>query len=158
MARALEVAGITDRSHELRLAPVAFLDARTAVHTAVHTGELADAATLVDRAFADFPGAWAEPYARAAGAELAVVAGLPDAAERLAAAASAAEQNHWAAACLARAAGRLNQNLDAYAAAVSRWERIGAHLERAYTLLLLPARAAEGHAELAARGLPPPPG
>ena len=46
----------------------------------------------------------------------------------------------------------------AYAAAVSRWERIGAHLERAYTLLLLPARAAEGHAELAARGLPPPPG
>jgi hypothetical protein len=50
----------------------------------------------------EFPYAWAAPYARAAGAELAVVAGSPDAAERLAAAAGAAEENDWAAACLAR--------------------------------------------------------
>jgi predicted ATPase/DNA-binding CsgD family transcriptional regulator len=153
-ARVPEVVGITDPGQELPLAPVAFLDARGAVHA----GELADAATLVDRAFADFPGTWAQPYARAVGAELAVVAGLPDAADRLAAASSAAEYNHWAAACLARATGRLTGDPDAYAAAVAGWERIGAHLERAYTLLLLPTRAAEGHADLAARGLPPPAG
>jgi predicted ATPase/DNA-binding CsgD family transcriptional regulator len=153
-ARVLEVVGITDPSHELPLAPVAFLDARAAIHT----GELAQAAALVDRAFADFPGTWAQPYARAVGAELAVVAGLPDATERLAAATSTTEHNHWAAACLARATGRLNQDPDAYAAAVAGFERIGASLERAYTLLLLPARASEGHGDLTARGLPPPPG
>jgi len=149
-ARVLEVAGIMDRSQEVRLAPLVFLDARAAIHT----GELAGAAMLVDHAFGEFLGTWAAPYARAAGAELAVVAGLPDAAERLAAATGAAEQNDWAAACLARAAGRLNQNPDAYIAAVARWERIGARLERAYTLLLLPDRAAEGRAGLAALGLP----
>jgi hypothetical protein len=154
-ARVLEVVGITDPSHALHLAPVAFLDARAALHT----GELADAAALVDRAFADFRGnTWAHPYARAVGAELAVVAGLPDAAERLAAAASTTGHNAWAAACLARATGRLNQDPDAYAAAVAGFERIGASLERAYTLLLLPTRASEGHADLTARGLPPPPG
>jgi predicted ATPase/DNA-binding CsgD family transcriptional regulator len=154
-ARVLEVVGITDPSHALHLAPVAFLDARAALHT----GELADAAALVDRAFADFRGnTWAHPYARAVGAELAVVAGLPDAAERLAAAASTTGHNAWAAACLARATGRLNRDPDAYAAAVAGWEGIGASLERAYTLLLLPARVSEGHADLVARGLPPPPG
>ena len=151
-ARVLEVVDITDPSQEPPLAPVAFLEARAAIHT----GELVDAATLVDRAFADFPGTWAHPYARAAGAELAVVAGLPDATERLAAATSTTEHNHWAAACLARATGRLNQDPDAYAAAVAGFERIGASLERAYTLLLLPARANEGHADLTARDLPPP--
>jgi hypothetical protein len=43
----------------------------------------------------------ARPYAWAIAAEVAVVAGLPDAAERLAAAAPAGEENYWAAACLA---------------------------------------------------------
>jgi predicted ATPase/DNA-binding CsgD family transcriptional regulator len=152
-ARVREVVGITDPSHEPPLAPVAFLDARAAIHT----GQRADAATLVDRAFADSPDTWAQPYARAAGAELAVVAGLPDATERLAAAATTTQHNTWAAACLARATGRLNHDPDAYAAAIASWERIGASLERAYTLLLLPARASEGHADLTARGLPPPP-
>ena len=46
------------------------------------------------------------PYAWAMAAEVAVVARLPDAAARLAAAAPAGEENYWAAACLARAAGR----------------------------------------------------
>jgi predicted ATPase/DNA-binding CsgD family transcriptional regulator len=151
-ARVLEVAHVTDRSQEARVAPLVFLDARAAVHA----GEAADAAMLADRALGDFPYTWAAPYALAAGAELAVVAGLPDAAERLAAAAGAAEQNDWAAACLARAEGRLGRNLDAYAAAIAGWERIGARLERAYTLLLLPNRASEGRAHLAALGLPIP--
>ncbi len=150
-ARVLEVAGITDPSQQLPLGPVAFLDARAAVHA----GELGEATALVDRTFADFVDTWATPYARAAGAELAVVAGLPHAAECLVAA-TIAEHNHWAAACLARARGRLTHDPDAYAAAIAGFERIGASLERAYTLLLLPARATEGHAELTARGLPPP--
>jgi hypothetical protein len=153
-ARVLEVMGITDPSQEPPLAPVAFLDARAAIHT----GQLGEAATLVDRAFADYPGTWAQPYARAAGAELAVIAGLPDAAERLTTATSTTQHNTWAAACLARTTGRLTQDPDAYAAAVTGFERIGASLERAYTLLLLPTRASEGHTDLTARGLPPPPG
>ncbi len=151
-ARVLEVAGLVDRGQAPRIGALAFLDARAAIHI----GEVADAATLVDHAFGEFPDTWAAPYARAAGAELAVVAGLPDAADRLAAAAGAAEENDWAAACLARATGRLNRRPAAYAAAVAGWERIGARLERACTLLLLPDRAAEGHADLAALSLPIP--
>jgi predicted ATPase/DNA-binding CsgD family transcriptional regulator len=125
----------------------AFVDARVALHT----DSLDDAATLVDRAFADFPPQdWHRPYARAAGAELAIAAGLPAAAERLAAARPAGEENDWAAACLARCAGRLHADEAALHTAVRIWERIGARLERASTLLLLPDRAAEGRTELAA--------
>jgi hypothetical protein len=87
-------------------------------------------------------------YAVAAHAELAVVAGRPDAAERLAAAAPATAGHAWATACLARATGRLHGDEDALAAAVAGFERIGARFERAATLLLLPDRAAEGRAEL----------
>jgi hypothetical protein len=47
------------------------------------------------------PTGWFEPHARAAGAELAVVPGLPGAERRLAAAASTADENDWATACLA---------------------------------------------------------
>ena len=45
------------------------------------------------------------PYAWAVAAEVAVISGQHDAADRLAAAAPAGEENYWAAACLARAAG-----------------------------------------------------
>ncbi|MFB9527445.1 ATP-binding protein [Nonomuraea roseola] len=126
----------------------AFVDARAAVHS----GDLSDAAGLVERAFADFPMGRYEAYARAAGAELAVVAGLTDARERLAAAASAAGENGWATACLARATGRLHADPEALAASVMGWERIGARLERAHTLLLLPHRAEEGRAASAQEG------
>jgi predicted ATPase/DNA-binding CsgD family transcriptional regulator len=74
-----------------------FVDARLALHAEAF-GEASD---LVRRAFAGTSGGWLAPYARAAAAELAVHAGLPDADERLAAAAT--EENDWAAACLARA-------------------------------------------------------
>jgi hypothetical protein len=124
----------------------AFVDARLALHR----GPPDDAAALVDRAFGDFPRGFHEMYAAAAGAELAVAAHLPDAAERLAAAASAGAQNRWAAACLARARGRLHGDPTALAESVRGWERIGARYERACTLLLLPDRAADGRAELAA--------
>jgi hypothetical protein len=140
--RALQVAGATGPRREPILAPLVFLDARTAIHTR----NTAAAATLVTHAFGDFPLTWAQPYAQAAGAELAVVAELPDAAERLTAAASAAHQNRWAAACLARAAGRLHHNPAKLTAAADEWERIGARLERAYTLLLLPDQPRPRHA------------
>ncbi|WP_156325962.1 hypothetical protein [Nonomuraea sp. SBT364] len=90
-------------------------------------------------------------YAVAAGAELAVLAGLADAGERLAAAEPAGRENAWAAACLTRAAGRLpGGDREALEASVEGWERIGARYERARTLLLLPGREAEGRDELAA--------
>jgi hypothetical protein len=39
---------------------------------------------------------------------------------------------------------------------VAEWERISARFERACTLTLIPGRAAEGLAELAALGCQPP--
>ena len=96
------------------------------------------------------------PYAWAMTAEVAVVAGLPDAASRLAAAAPAGEENYWAAACLARAAGRLHGDRGALEESLAGWERIEARFERACTLLLLADRAQEGQAELRALGCPPP--
>ncbi|MGN6172790.1 MAG: hypothetical protein ACTHPS_07535, partial [Streptosporangiaceae bacterium] len=58
---------------------------------------------------------------------------VPDAADRLARAAPAAGENRWAAACLARAAGRRPGNIDS-----------------------LEESMAEGRAELDALGCPPP--
>ncbi|MEE6263066.1 ATP-binding protein [Plantactinospora sonchi] len=122
----------------------AFVDARVAVHT----GRTAEAAALVARAFADVTAGRHETYARAAAAELAVLAELPDAADLLNRADEAGTENEWAAACLARTRGRLYDDRDSLMTAVRGWERIGARLERAVTLLLLPDRAAEGRTEL----------
>ncbi|MFD2767189.1 ATP-binding protein [Micromonospora eburnea] len=145
-SRALQVTGLAGAEDLPSVVPfLAFVDARVAVHT----GRLGEAAALTERAFGHYPQSRYEPYARAAAAELAVVAGLPDAAERLATAAPAGAENDWAAACLARATGRLHRDEKALAASVEAWRRIGARFERACTLLLLPARAAEGRAELA---------
>ncbi|WP_339155978.1 ATP-binding protein [Actinomadura luteofluorescens] len=112
----------------------AFVDARTALR-AVRAG---DAPVLVERAFAPFPPQdWYRGYARAAGAELAVAAGLPDAPERLAAASDAAPENAWAAACLARASGLLHRDVDELTGSARSWERVGAHHEHAFTLDLI---------------------
>ncbi|TVT61271.1 hypothetical protein FNH05_03155 [Amycolatopsis rhizosphaerae] len=89
-----------------------------------------------------------DAYAWAVAAEAAVVAGLPDAPAWLAAAAPAGRENAWAAACLARAHGRLRRDTAALREAVERWERIGARHERACTLLLLPGGRTEAEAEL----------
>jgi len=77
-------------------------------------------------------------------AEVAVATGRPDAAERIAAATSAASTHPWALACLARAAARRDPAL--VAAAVDAWERIDARLERAVALGLDPGRRAEAEA------------
>jgi hypothetical protein len=96
------------------------------------------------------------PYAWAMAAEVAVVARRPAAASRLAAAAPAGEENYWAAACLARAAGRLHGDRGALEESLAGWERIQARFERACTLMLLEDRAPGGRAELRALGCPPP--
>jgi hypothetical protein len=110
------------------------------IRLAVHTGAAKDPAALIGRALARSAGGWYEPYTRAAAAELAVVAGLPDAEEHLAAAATAARENDWAAACLTRAAGRLRGDGAALTASASQWERIGARFERDCTHTLLARR------------------
>lgn len=69
------------------------------------TASKVNAPAIVERAGADVPQGRYLPYAAAAAAELAVVAGLPDAAARLASAMPQAVEHDWAAACLARAAG-----------------------------------------------------
>ncbi|WP_171075324.1 ATP-binding protein [Nonomuraea basaltis] len=143
-ARAIEMSGRRDTADAPELAAcIAFVDARTAVHT----GRVDDAEALVERAFADFAEPWWAAYARAAGAELAVVAGLPDRRARLTEAAPFAEQNDWAAACLARASAG---DAAALNSAAARWERINAVFERACTLALIPDRTPEAAAALQA--------
>jgi predicted ATPase len=152
-SRALTVAGhdAPTRSADL-MAIMAFVEARIAIHA----GDLDRAGALVERSSAAFPERWWEGYARAAGAELAVVAGFPDAAERLARIDPLAAEHRWAAACLARARGRLTGDPGAIAEALAEWDRLDARFERACTLLLMPDREPEGRAELGALGCPPP--
>jgi predicted ATPase/DNA-binding CsgD family transcriptional regulator len=97
-----------------------------------------------------------DSFALAIAAEAAVIQGVPDAADRLTRAAPAAGENRWAAACLARAAGRRPGNIDSLEESVAGWEHLDARFERAVTLLLMPGREAEGRAELDALGCPPP--
>jgi predicted ATPase/DNA-binding CsgD family transcriptional regulator len=129
-SRAAEVAGGT-----LGTAPVAvFVDARLALHNR----QFDDVESLVRRAFA--ANAPLDPYlayARAAGAELAVAARVPDAAELLAAAAPLAAENGWATACLARARGCLHEDRAELTRALMVWERLDAQAERDHTQTLL---------------------
>ena len=104
----------------------AFAELRVAIHAGTD-----DPAALVAAAFAPSPRSWHRPYEQAAAAELAVTAGLPDAEARLQAASAVGKQNDWAAACLARASGRLHRDPAMLAASAERWQRIGADYERA---------------------------
>jgi hypothetical protein len=143
--RACELARVDDPADSPFLASAAaFVDARVAIHL----GRLTGAAELVDRAHASFGRPWHEGYARATGAELAVVAGLPDAADRLAGAERYGPESAWAAACLSRAHGRLDGDRAALTTAAAGFERIGARAERACTLLLVLDRVDGGRAEL----------
>ncbi|MFI5696306.1 ATP-binding protein [Kribbella sp. NPDC051586] len=150
-ARALEVAQCADLEDAPWLAaPYTFARARVAVQL----GAVEQATDVVRRAFAEFGERWWAPYARTAAAELAVVAGLPDAPDLLASAAAEAAENDWAAACLARATARSTGDLDALGSAAEAFDRIGARFEWACTLALLPDRAAEGRTELALLQVP----
>ncbi|GAB2920380.1 hypothetical protein GCM10027280_04380 [Micromonospora polyrhachis] len=132
-----------------RLASVAFAECRIAIHL----GDFTNAVQLVEQSFADFPGFRYETYARAVGAELAVAAGLPDAARWLVRAEETINDNAWAIACLGRARGRLTRDSHALEAASTDWERLGARIEYACTLGLLPGHEVEAQARLAALGL-----
>jgi hypothetical protein len=152
------VAGLQTRNVHFQVGGmVTFADARLALHE----GRLADALDVVAPIPAE-PEAWGavrhwwfDAYQWAVAAEVAVVAEAPDAEARLAAAAPVAEQNRWAAACLARARGRRFESDALLRESVAAWESLGARYERACTLRLLPDRAAEGMAELTALGVAP---
>ena len=122
-ARTLEFAGHPDPPR--LAATTAFVEARLAVHT----GHLTDADRLVRNAFQEFRQPWYRAYANAAGAELAVLAHLPDAEERLEQADHTASQNDWAAACVARAQGRFTGDATAFRRSQQLWARIGARFE-----------------------------
>jgi predicted ATPase/DNA-binding CsgD family transcriptional regulator len=112
-----------------------FADARMAVHT----GDLSDAGTIVEATFADHVAGYRHRvFSHAAAAELAVVAGLPDAPRYLDGAADLAAENGWATACLARARGRYHHDPDLLRESVAAWERVGARFERDCTIRLLP--------------------
>ncbi len=132
-ARAIAVGHIGPAS---RYAPlITFIDARLAIHQAdlalAHTSPPADGPGR------EGGGGMFGRYAIAAVAELAVVRGEPDAAERVAAAKAAGEENAWAAACLKRAQGRLWGDREALGESAEMWGRIGAAHEREATLRLL---------------------
>ena len=159
LGRVREVIGAGTDPAGTNLATFAvFTDARISLHEG-HIAAAAAAVAELSPAAQPWYGTphWSSlrPYAWAIAAEVAAAARLPDAASRLAAAAPAGEENYWAAACLARAAGRLHGDRDALERSVAGWERIDARFERACTLLLLPDRAAEGLAELRALGCQP---
>ena len=136
--RALEIARVQDPADAPSLAAnAAFVDARLTMHS-LEAGLLtANVANAVQRAFAEFPEPWWVPYARAAGAELAVLAGFHDAAQYVE---RAVTENAWSDAVLLRASGRLTRDRVTLAEAADRFERIGAHFEHACTLRLLSHR------------------
>ncbi|MFI5593088.1 ATP-binding protein [Amycolatopsis sp. NPDC051758] len=128
-ARTLEFAGHPEPRSGRLAATTAFVEARLAVHN----GHLTDADRLVRNAFQEFPQPWYRAYANAAGAELAVLADLPDAEKRLEQAGRTAEENDWAAACVARARGRFTGDGAAFRRSSEIWDRIGARFERECT-------------------------
>ncbi|MEV6593948.1 ATP-binding protein [Streptomyces acidicola] len=136
----------------------AFAEVRVALHTGAVDDALAAAVDITAAPWSQGTHQFYDAYSWAVAAEAAVCAGLPDAVERLAAAAPAGAENAWAAACLARAAGRLHGDRDALLESVAGWERIDAAFELACTLVLLPDRAAEGLAQLASSRCRPPTG
>ena len=159
LARVSELVSSSDPAAIRGLAGfAAFADARIALHR----GDLERAAEA-PAGLGIGPGPWFgarhlqyDSFALAIAAEAAVIQGVPDAADRLARAAPAAGENRWAAACLARAAGRRPGNIDSLEESMAGWEHLDARFERAVTLLLMPGREAEGRAELDALGCPPP--
>ncbi len=104
----------------------AFVDARVAVDAGAAEG----APSLITRAFAGSPTAWPAAYARAAAAELAVLAGSPDPDRHLIAAAETVGENDWATACLLRARGRLHGDRAAVEESLREWSRLDARFER----------------------------
>jgi predicted ATPase/DNA-binding CsgD family transcriptional regulator len=115
----------------------AYVDARLALHR----HDLADAARFVSRCSATFTDRWSEGFARCAGVELAIVAGLPGAAQSVAGLDPYAEESDWAAAVRLRCLARLHPESEDAVASARLWQRIGAEAELAATRALLTARS-----------------
>lgn len=153
-ARAARLAERHEQGH-ISASFAAFADTRLALHLGAFDDALASMADLNGLpSWSEAAHQFYDAYSWAVAAEAAAAAGLPDAAERVAHAAPAGAECAWAAACLARARGRLHGDRAALAESVAGWERIGARFERAVTLLLMPDAADEGRAEMAALGCP----
>jgi hypothetical protein len=155
----VELAGDQTRNIHFQVSGMTtFVEARLALHF----GRWKQAAALLAGLPTEEDAWWRvrhwyfDAYPWAVAADLAVAAGLPDASARLAAAAPAAQENLWAAACVARARGRLSGDAADLTAAVTAWERVGARYERACTLALIPSRRDEARAELDDLGVPMP--
>ena len=97
-----------------------------------------------------------DPYPRALAADIAAATGSPDAAALIDAAAHAADENRWAAACVDRARGRLHGDHDLLQRAAHGFVAIDARFETACTLMLLSERVTEAERTLTDLGCPPP--
>ncbi len=134
-ARALEIARAGEPvDTPMLMAAATYVDARLAVQRLDTGGEVVGPETLVRRALAASPYPWWVPYANSAGAELAVVASLPDAERYLDLV--AVSESDWVDATVRRARARLTGDRAALAEAAARFERIGARFEHAHTLRL----------------------
>jgi hypothetical protein len=132
---------------------MAFASARAALHD----GRLDDALAAIARWDATIPSGYLG-YAAALDAELAVIAGLDDAAARIAAARDRVDENAWGQACLLRAEARLTGDQAMLRAALDAFDAIDARFEWAVTALLAgDPLAAEARAALADMGAAPPP-
>ena len=155
----VELAGEQTRNVHFQVGGMAtFVEARLSLHF----GRWGEAAHFIagiptqENAWWEVRHWYYDAYPWAVAAELSVAAGRPDAAERLAAAAPAAEENRWAAACVARAQARLTGDPADLDAALAAWEKLGARYERACTLALIPSRLDEARAELTDLGVSMP--
>ncbi len=130
----------------------AFATARVALHE----GRIEDALAAVD----GFGTAWSGPYigyATAIAAEIAVVAGADDAADRVTRARADLAENHWSHACLLRAEARLHRDPSRMRAALDAFDAIDARFEWAVTGLLVGGEMADqALAALADIGAAPP--
>lgn len=163
LARIDELVG--SRRDQISETNLAVIEAFTTARIALHAGRIDEAVTataglaMAADVWYDAPQWYSlRAYTWAVAAEVAVAGGQPAAADLLAAAAPAGDENYWAAACLTRAFGRLHGDRGALERSVAGWDRIGARFERACTLLLLDDRAGEGAAELQALGCRAPAG
>ena len=122
---------------------------------ALHRGDL-DEAVRVARATRLDAGELFKPYACALAAEIATIAGDPDADDLRAVAMPLARENDYALAYLTRASGRRAGDARTLAEAVDIWSRVGAEYELACTMLLIEDRRDEGKVLLANLGCAEP--
>ncbi|TCC21946.1 hypothetical protein E0H58_24015 [Kribbella speibonae] len=133
--RALEMARVEAAKDGPSLAAnAAFVAARLALHDLENGRLTSTVARAIEQAFEPFPEPWWIPYARAAGAELAVVAGDADAPGYLD---QAASENAWGEAVLLRARGRRPRDQKLLEQAAARFEGLGARFEYERTVRLL---------------------